>query len=88
MEQSYTTIDPWTYRDSDTLGVDVTRALELVGFEVEAIDGEIGRSTRPFNLRDRQGRSAGWRLLAGVGGKWLEPLRCGCYGTGATTWRP
>jgi hypothetical protein len=43
MEQSYTTIDPWTCGDSDALGVDVTRALELVGFEVEAIDGEIGK---------------------------------------------
>ena len=28
---------------STALGVDVTRALELVGFEVEAIDGEIGK---------------------------------------------
>jgi len=28
---------------STALGVDVTRALELVGFEFEAIDGEIGK---------------------------------------------
>jgi hypothetical protein len=43
MERSYTTTDPWTYRDVDTLGVDMTRGVELVGFEIEATDGGIGK---------------------------------------------
>ena len=43
MERSYTTTDPWTYRDVDTLGVDMTRGVELVGFDIEATDGGIGK---------------------------------------------
>jgi hypothetical protein len=38
-----TTTDPWTYRDVDTLGVDVTRGVDLAGFDVEATDGSIGK---------------------------------------------
>jgi hypothetical protein len=43
MERSYTTTDPWTYRDVDNLGVDMSRGVELTGFEVEALDGGIGK---------------------------------------------
>ncbi len=45
MERNFarTTTDPWTYRDADTLGVDVTRGVDLTGFEVEAVDGGIGK---------------------------------------------
>ena len=43
MERSYTTTEPWTYRDVDTLGVDITRGVDLVGFEIEATDGGIGK---------------------------------------------
>ena len=42
-ERPYTTTDPWTYRDVDALGTDMTRGVELVGFEIEAIDGGIGK---------------------------------------------
>src|SRR5215217_2761492 len=42
MERS-TTTEPWTYRDVDTLGVDMTRGVDLVGFEIEATDGSIGK---------------------------------------------
>ena len=42
MERS-TTTEPWTYRDVDTLGVDMTRGVDLVGFEIEATDGGIGK---------------------------------------------
>ena len=37
-----TTTDPWTYGDTDTLGVDPTR-MDLTGFSVEATDGSIGK---------------------------------------------
>jgi hypothetical protein len=43
MERSYTTTDPWTYRDVDTLGVDMTRGVDITGFDVEALDGGIGK---------------------------------------------
>jgi len=43
MERSYTTTEPWTYRDVDTLGVDMTRGVDLTGFEIEATDGSIGK---------------------------------------------
>ena len=43
MERSYTTTEPWTYRDVDTLGVDMTRGVDLTGFEIEATDGGIGK---------------------------------------------
>ena len=43
MERSYTTTEPWTYRELDTLGVDMTRGVDLVGFEIEATDGGIGK---------------------------------------------
>ena len=43
MERTYTTTEPWTYRDVDTLGVDMTRGVDLVGFEIEATDGGIGK---------------------------------------------
>ena len=38
-----TTMDPWTYGDADTIGVDATRNLDLTGFSVEATDGSIGK---------------------------------------------
>ena len=43
MERSYTTTEPSTYRDVDTLGVDMTRGVDLVGYKVEAPDGGIGK---------------------------------------------
>ena len=43
MERSYTTTEPWTYRDVDSLGVDMTRGVDITGFEVEATDGSIGK---------------------------------------------
>ena len=43
MERSYTTTEPWTYRDVDTLGADMTRGVDIVGFEIEATDGGIGK---------------------------------------------
>jgi hypothetical protein len=38
-----TTIDPWTYGDASTIGVDMTQNLDLTGFSVEATDGSIGK---------------------------------------------
>src|ERR671923_2175661 len=38
-----TTMDPWTYGDVETIGVDATRNLDLSGYSVEAIDGGIGK---------------------------------------------
>jgi len=38
-----TTMDPWTYGDAHTIGVDATRNLDLTGFSVEATDGGIGK---------------------------------------------
>jgi hypothetical protein len=43
MERPYTTTDPWTYRDVDTLGADMTRGVDVTGFDVEAVDGGIGK---------------------------------------------
>jgi hypothetical protein len=37
-----TTMDPWTYGDAATIGVDAAR-MDLAGFNVEAIDGGIGK---------------------------------------------
>jgi hypothetical protein len=37
-----TTMDPWTYGDESTIGVDATR-MDLSGFNVEATDGGIGK---------------------------------------------
>jgi hypothetical protein len=39
---SYTTTDPWTYGDVNTLGADASRT-DLTGFSVEAVDGGIGK---------------------------------------------
>jgi hypothetical protein len=39
-----TTVDPWTYGDTDTIGVYATR-MDLTGFSVEATDGSIGKVT-------------------------------------------
>ena len=36
-------MDPWTYGDVETIGVDATRNLDLSGYSVEAIDGGIGK---------------------------------------------
>jgi hypothetical protein len=38
-----TTVDPWTYGDAGTLGVDMTQNMDLTGFSVEATDGGIGK---------------------------------------------
>jgi hypothetical protein len=34
--------DVWTYRESSVLGIDLT-STDITGFEVEAIDGSIGK---------------------------------------------
>ena len=36
-------MDPWTYGDVGTIGVDATQKLDLTGYSVEAIDGGIGK---------------------------------------------
>jgi hypothetical protein len=38
-----TTVDPWTYGDAGTIGVDMTQSMDLTGFSVEATDGGIGK---------------------------------------------
>jgi hypothetical protein len=38
-----TTTDLWTYRESGSLGVNASAGIDLVGFEVEAVDGGIGK---------------------------------------------
>ena len=43
MQRENLTTDPWTYRDPETLGADVSRGMDLVGFKVEATDGSIGK---------------------------------------------
>ena len=44
MAGSYeTTTDLWTYRDAETIGVDVQRGIDLAGWSVEALDGGIGK---------------------------------------------
>jgi hypothetical protein len=35
--------DIWTYRDPNSLGVDVTRGINVAGYGVEALDGSIGK---------------------------------------------
>jgi hypothetical protein len=35
-------MDPWTYGDTDTIGVDASR-MDLTGYSVEATDGGIGK---------------------------------------------
>jgi hypothetical protein len=40
---NWTTVDPWTYGDVGTIGVDATQNLDLSGYDVEAIDGGIGK---------------------------------------------
>ena len=35
--------DIWTYRSGADLGADVTRGIDVTGFEVEALDGGIGK---------------------------------------------
>jgi hypothetical protein len=35
--------DLWTYPDAETLGADMSRGLDLSGFNVEAVDGGIGK---------------------------------------------
>ena len=42
MERSYV-IEQWTFRDPETLGVDMTQNVDLTGFEIEATDGSIGK---------------------------------------------
>jgi hypothetical protein len=44
MESSrQTAVDPWTYGDVDTIGVDMARGVDLTGFSVEALDDGIGK---------------------------------------------
>ena len=39
----HTTTDLWTYRQAETLGIDMSRGPNLAGFSVEATDGGIGK---------------------------------------------
>ena len=44
MEQTNrTTMDPWTYGDASTIGIDVTQGIDLTGYSVESTDGGIGK---------------------------------------------
>jgi hypothetical protein len=43
MERSYQTTDLWTYRESGTIGVETPAELDLAGYDVEAVDGGIGK---------------------------------------------
>jgi hypothetical protein len=43
LERSHATIDPWTYRDAGSLGIDIKRGVDLAGFSVEALGGSIGK---------------------------------------------
>jgi len=36
-------MDPWTYGDVGTIGVDTTQNVDLTGYSVEALDGGIGK---------------------------------------------
>jgi hypothetical protein len=38
-----TTLDPWTYGEAGTIGIDATQGLDLTGYSVEATDGGIGK---------------------------------------------
>ena len=38
-----TSADTWSFREKGQIGVDITRGVDLTGFEVEAIDGGIGK---------------------------------------------
>ena len=38
-----TTTDLWTYRESGSFGVNASAGIDLVGFDVEAVDGGIGK---------------------------------------------
>jgi hypothetical protein len=42
-EEDVSTTDIWTYRDSSRLGTDPTAGADVTGFEVEALDGSIGK---------------------------------------------
>ena len=43
MDRSPTTIDLWTYREAESLGIDARRGFDLSGYSVEATDGGIGK---------------------------------------------
>jgi hypothetical protein len=36
-------MDIWTFRTEGALGVDVARGVDLTGYEVEALDGKVGK---------------------------------------------
>ena len=38
-----TSTDIWTYRDASVLGVDVKPGVDMTGYDVEALDGGIGK---------------------------------------------
>ena len=61
MERTYTTEQLWTYRDLDTLGADMTRGVDLVGFEIEATDGGSEKSTKRLTT---SARATWWSIPA------------------------
>jgi hypothetical protein len=42
-------VDVWTYRDARLLGTDPMQGLDLGGFDVEALDGSIGKVDNATN---------------------------------------
>ena len=44
-----TSSDIWTYREASTLGADVSRGIDIVGYSVEALDGGIGKVDEATN---------------------------------------
>jgi hypothetical protein len=42
-------LDVWTYREERLLGSDPSQGIDLTGFEVEALDGKIGKVDEATN---------------------------------------
>jgi hypothetical protein len=49
MQQS----EMWTYRDASETGYDPTAGIDLTGFEIEALDGSIGKVDKATNEVDK-----------------------------------
>jgi hypothetical protein len=48
-EEDELEIDIWTFRDARLLGTDPMQGIDLTGFEVEALDGKIGKLDEATN---------------------------------------
>jgi hypothetical protein len=51
-----TSADTWSFREKGQIGVDITRGVDLTGFEVEAIDGGIGKIDEATSQRRTRAR--------------------------------